>query len=119
MRTDDMAKLGALLLSGCRWADQALLPAGFTDEIVRPMSAGGVPLTDIPCGLLWWVPTPRTYFASGHGGQLVWVHPPLILVIAVNSAASRQSAERGQALSLVRGPLFQAVHKKLGVGAGS
>ena len=112
MRTDDMAKLGSIILSAGQWGGQPLLPTGFTAQLVRPHSAGGAPI-GLPYGLLWWAPSPNTYFASGYGGQLVWVHPPMGLVVAVTSPASRQSAERGHALGLVRGPLFQAAQKRI------
>ena len=117
MRTDDMAKLGMLMLSDGHWGGHPLLPSGFTALLVRPHSAGGAPI-GLPYGLLWWVPSPNTYFASGHGGQLVWVHAPMDLVIAITSPASQPSAERRQALDLARGPLFQAAQKRIKAAPG-
>lgn len=112
LRTVDMARLGQLVLQDGRWAGQPLLPEGFVQEMVRPRSAGGPPV-GLPYGLFWWVASPTTYFASGYGGQLVWVHVPLGLVVAVTSAVSPGSAQRGQALQLVRGRVFETARKRL------
>jgi CubicO group peptidase (beta-lactamase class C family) len=113
MRTVDMAKMGHLLLQDGQWADgQSVLPAGFAAQMAKPLSGGGPPV-GLPYGLSWWVPSGSTFFASGYGGQLVWVQVPLGMVIAVTSTISPESAQRGQALKLVRGPVFQAAHKRV------
>lgn len=117
MRTEDMAKLGYLMLRGGRWADEPLMPPGFAAQVARPQNGGGVPVRQ-PYGLLWWVASVNTYFASGYGGQLVWVHAPLDLVVAVTSKASPRGAQRGQALRLARGQVFQAVQKRLSAVSG-
>ena len=44
--------------------------------------------------------------------------PPLGLVVAVTSTISRESAQRGQALKLARGPVFQAAQKRLAMEDG-
>ena len=116
MRTVDMAKLGYLLLLGGTWAGTSLLPPDFAAELVKPQSSGGPPV-NLPYGLFWWVPSGSTYFASGYSGQLIWVHAPLRLVVAVTSTISADSAQRGQALKLVRGPVFQAVQRRLSLPA--
>ena len=93
MRTVDMARLGYLILRDGRWADQQVLPPGFVAEMVKAQSAGGPPV-GVPYGLFWWAASGSTYFASGYAGQVIWVHPPLDLVIAVSSAVSPQSQQR-------------------------
>ena len=112
MRTVDMAKVGALLLQDGRWADQQVLPPGFVAQLVKPQSAGGPPI-GLPYGLGWWVASGPTYIASGYAGQVIWVHPPLDLVVAVNSTVSPESQQRGQAMRLARGRIFQAAQKRL------
>ena len=112
MRTVDMARLGYLVLRDGRWADQQVLPPGFVAEMVKPQSAGGPPV-GVPYGLFWWAASGSTYFASGYAGQVIWVHPPLDLVIAVSSAVSPQSQQRGQGMRLTRGRIFQAAQKRL------
>ncbi len=114
MRTVDMAKLGCLLLHDGRWTNQQVLPPGFVAQMVRPHSAGGPPV-GLPYGLGGWIASGPTYIASGYGGQVIWVHPPLDLVVAVNSTVSQESWQRGQAMRLARGRIFQAVQKRLGV----
>ncbi|MGA0569933.1 serine hydrolase domain-containing protein [Variovorax sp. VNK109] len=112
MRTIDMARLGQLVLQDGRWGNEVLLPPSFVADMVKPHSAGGPP-AGLPYGLFWWVPSGTTYFASGYAGQLVMVHPPLDLVIAVTSTVSVGSQERGQATRLARGRLFKAAQKRL------
>ncbi|NVM93131.1 CubicO group peptidase (beta-lactamase class C family) [Variovorax sp. SG517] len=112
MRTVDMAKLGHLVLLDGTWAGTPLLPPGFVAQMVKPQSSGGPPV-NLPYGLFWWVPSGSTFFASGYSGQLIWVHSPLRLVVAVTSTISPDSAHRGQALTLARGPVFQAVQRRL------
>lgn len=111
LRTVDMAKLGYLLLQDGRWAGQSLMPAGFAAQLVKAQSAGGPPV-GTPYGLFWWVPSETTFFASGYGGQAIWVHAPLGLVVAVTSTVSPASQHRPQALGLIRGRIFQAAQKR-------
>jgi len=54
-----------------------------------------------------------TYIASGYAGQVIWVHAPLDLVVATNATVSAESAQRGQAMRLIRGRIFQAAQKRL------
>jgi len=112
MRTEDMARLGWLVLQDGRWAGQQVLPPGFAAQMVRPQGAGGPPV-GLPYGLSWWVPSGTTYLASGYGGQVIWVHPPLDLVVAVNATVSPPSWQRGQAMRLIREPIFQAAQRRL------
>jgi CubicO group peptidase (beta-lactamase class C family) len=71
----------------------------------------------MPYSYMWWVVPSNgarnTFLASGFGGQFIWVHPPLDLVIAVTSVVSRDSNRRGQALQLIRGRLFPAAQSRL------
>jgi CubicO group peptidase (beta-lactamase class C family) len=111
LRTRDMARLGQLMLDRGSWQGNQLVPASFVGEALKPHSAGGAPV-GLPYGYGWWM-TPsqqeaRTFFASGFGGQFIWVHVPLGLVIAITSEVSGQSNARGQALALIRNELFAA-----------
>jgi CubicO group peptidase (beta-lactamase class C family) len=67
-------------------------------------------------GYMWWiVPSnaPRqTFMASGYGGQLIWVYPPLELVVAITSTVSQESQRRGHAIQLLRGKLFNAAQQR-------
>lgn len=112
LRTVDMAKLGHLFLQDGAWNGTPLLLPGFAALASRAHNDGGPPVR-LPYGLFWWVPSGSTYFASGYGGQFIWVHAPLGLVVAATSEVSPGSQQRGQALQLIRGPVFQAVQKRL------
>lgn len=111
LRTLDMARLGQLFLQDGAWNGDRLLPAGFVAMATARTSSGGPPVW-MPYGLSWWLASSNTYFASGYSGQFIWVHPPLQLVIAVTSSISPASHSRGQALQLLRDPLFQAARKR-------
>jgi CubicO group peptidase (beta-lactamase class C family) len=115
LRTVDMAKLGHLFLQGGVWNGQPLLPAAFVLQAIKAQSDGGPPVR-LPYGLSWWVPSGSTYFASGYGGQFVWVHAPLGLVFAITSTVSAESQQRVQAIQLIRGPLFKAAQKRVAAG---
>ena len=111
LRTRDMAVLGRLALQHGRWQGTALLPEAYATASTSAQNAGGPPV-GLPYGYLWWVvpsaAETRTFFASGYGGQLLWVHGPLRLVIAITSEVSAASQARGQALALLRNELFRA-----------
>lgn len=110
LRTLDMAKLGQLFLQDGAWNGTPLLPPAFVAEATRAQSKGGPPVR-LPYGLSWWVPSNDTFFASGYAGQFIWVHKPLGMVVAVTSTVSPASQQRGQAIQLIRGPLFRAAQK--------
>jgi CubicO group peptidase (beta-lactamase class C family) len=111
VRTVDMAKLGHLFLQDGVWSGRSLLPPGFAVLATQAVSGGGPPV-QLPYGIAWWVPSTSTYFASGYAGQVIWVHAPLQAVVAVTSTVSTESQQRGQAMQLIRGRLFQAVQKR-------
>lgn len=118
LRTVDMAKLGQLFLQNGVWDGRQLVPQAYTVAATQAQNKGGPPVS-MPYGYMWWiVPSngPRqTFMASGYAGQLIWVHPPLELVIAITATVSPESQRRGQAVQLLRGRLFQAAQRAAGV----
>ncbi len=116
LRTLDMAKLGQLYLQRGEWDGKPLVPAMYVDASVQAQSAGGPPV-GLPYGQLWWVvpgKAPRpTFMASGWGGQLIWVYPPLDLVVATTSTVSAASGQRGQALQWIRQQAFAAAQRRV------
>ena len=111
LRTRDMAVLGRLALQHGRWQGTALLPEAYATASTSAQNAGGPPV-GLPYGYLWWVvpsaTETRTFFASGYGGQLLWVHGPLRPLSATPSHVSAASQSRGQALALLRNELCRA-----------
>lgn len=117
-RTIDIAKLGQLFLRGGAWEGRQILAPGYVAAATRAHNGGGPPVS-LPYGYLWWVTAtaPQSAFlASGYGGQLVWVHPALDLVVAVTSTVSAGSQQRGHAVRLIRGGLVDAAQRRAAIG---
>jgi CubicO group peptidase (beta-lactamase class C family) len=115
LRTVDAARLGLLFLRQGKWGDRQLLPAEYVAAATQQQAAGGPPV-GFPHGYLWWIVPPAApggiFMASGWAGQLVWVHPGLDLVVALNATPSPQSQSRGHSLRLLREGLVQAVEQR-------
>ena len=111
LRTRDMATLGELVLGAGNWQGAQIVPESYARAAVVAQNAGGSPV-GLPYGYMWWVvPSPAvrpTFFASGWGGQFVWVDPALDLVVATTSEVSAAANRRGDALKLIRTELFRA-----------
>lgn len=83
----DMARIGVLVLNEGRWRDAQLIPSAWIRESTR------VHTTDVgpafasrgAYGLLWWiledVAGQRVVYASGAGGQRIYIVPSLDLVV--------------------------------------
>ena len=79
----DLALMGLLVAGGGRWDGKQILPAGWTDELVKPCPVAPF------YGLMWWLNTDRrqsaaaserSYFALGWGSHIVWIDPDHDLV---------------------------------------
>lgn len=117
LRTVDMAKLGQLYLQNGAWEGRQLVPQAYAMAATQPQNKGGPPVS-MPYGYMWWIvpsDAPRqTFMASGYAGQLIWVHRPLELVVAITSTVSPESQRRGHAVQLLRGRLFRAAQRAAG-----
>jgi|TARA_Y100000310_G_scaffold336672_1_gene421855 CubicO group peptidase (beta-lactamase class C family) len=90
LRARDLLKLGQLVLDNGRWNGKQVISASWIEEstafqVPRPNSGN-----DSSYGYQWWrtlLYTPRgsvqVIYASGYGGQLLWVFPKLELVMLV------------------------------------
>lgn len=79
----DLGLMGRLVAGGGRWEGKQVLPAGWTDELVKPCPVAPF------YGLMWWLNTDRrqfaaaserSYFALGWGSHIVWIDPDHDLV---------------------------------------
>ena len=115
LRTQDMARLGQLFLQQGRWGERQLLPRDYVAQATSVQAKGGPPVS-MPYGYLWWIlpneAPRRTFMASGYAGQMIWVHPPLELVVATTSAISADSQRRGHSLEMLRGGLVEAAQAR-------
>lgn len=91
----DFARIGQMALDGGRYGKQQVIAAATLKEILRPRVA--IALSDPYAdhyGYLWYVKTQRiggrdidVTFASGNGGNKLYVVPSLRLVVAITSSA--------------------------------
>jgi CubicO group peptidase (beta-lactamase class C family) len=73
----DMAKLGYLFLNEGSWDGQQVVSAAW----VKAATSGG------SYGYLWWLKPSGAYFATGRGGQEIWVLPDRDMVVVMTGAS--------------------------------
>jgi CubicO group peptidase (beta-lactamase class C family) len=73
----DMAKLGYLYLNEGLWDGQQVVSAAW----VKAATSGDF------YGYLWWLKPSGTYFATGRGGQEIWVMPDRDMVVVMTGAS--------------------------------
>ncbi len=115
LRTVDMARLGHLLLNAGAWDGQQIVPAAYASAATQRQNAGGPPVA-MPYGYLWWIVPSRgpgkVFMASGYGGQLIWAHEALELVVAVTATASPDSQRRGHTVQLLQNKIVPAASQR-------
>ncbi|MFN8371507.1 MAG: serine hydrolase [Anaerolineae bacterium] len=86
LTTRELAALGQLYLHNGRWESEQLIPADYVTASTTLQAAGGYP-EFVKYGYYWWVLTDSSghpaFFASGRGGQYIYVVPALDLVVVV------------------------------------
>jgi CubicO group peptidase (beta-lactamase class C family) len=91
----DMAKIGYLYLQDGRWEGRQIVPRGYVRASTREQLETGYSPAGVPAGYgyLWWtrkVEGYRAFYASGYGGQLIYVIPELNLVAVIVSEAPEE-----------------------------
>jgi CubicO group peptidase (beta-lactamase class C family) len=120
LRTEDMAKLGVLLLGSGTWQGEQIVPVSWLATATRVHVEGGWhsgPLLDIDYGYLWWLDHSlgsEAVLAWGFGGQFVFCVAELGLVVAVNAEweiyQAQAIAQENQLLDVIVSQLLAAVH---------
>lgn len=88
MNVYDMAKFGQLFLNSGVWEGQQIIPVEWVEDSTSLQFERSSGSADY--GYQWWVRTfgqqrYEAYFAQGHGGQYIFVVPPLDLVVVFTS----------------------------------
>ncbi len=91
MRSRDLLAIGRLVLAGGRWNGRQLVGAGWIRRCLTPHAAVD---DETRYGYLWWTKdypaggrTWETWYASGNGGNRLFVVPDLDLAAVVTSVA--------------------------------
>lgn len=84
--SDDLVRVGELVRNHGKFDGRDILPAGWTQSLITPCALNP------SYGLMWWLNTDRllhpaapatSYFAFGAGSNLIWIDPPLELVVVM------------------------------------
>jgi CubicO group peptidase (beta-lactamase class C family) len=105
LRPRDMAKIGYMMLRDGKWKDQQIVPKEWVeDSTKRHIDALG-----IGYGYQWWIgkttfnnQTIEVLFASGHGGQKIFIIPKLDLVVVFTSTVFNPKGHSGPEGFLLR-----------------
>lgn len=88
LRPRDMAKFGYLYLNQGVWDGVQVIPAAYVTDSTHKQNKGGPPV-NAAYGYLWWITQHGKYaafFASGLGGQLIYVIPALDLIVTTTAS---------------------------------
>lgn len=108
MRARDMAKIGQLYLDGGRWQGQQVLPEAWVEASVEALYP--TPWANYDgYGYAWYTHTltvaQRAFsyvFASGNGGNKIYVFPDEQIVVVTQSAAYNTRYGQGRSLETLR-----------------
>jgi CubicO group peptidase (beta-lactamase class C family) len=95
LKPQDIAKLGYLYLRKGNWEGKKLLSPDYIAAATQVQIQGHFPEND-GYGYLWWVSEIgkyRTFYASGFGGQYLFVVPELDIVVVITSTMDRPHIE--------------------------
>lgn len=108
MRARDMAKIGQLYLNGGQWAGRQVIPESWINASVEPVHP--VPWENYDAyGYSWYTHTLQIndrnfhyFFASGNGGNKIYVFPNEEMVVITQSAAYNTRYGQGRSLEILR-----------------
>ncbi len=88
LTTRELAAFGQLYLQRGQWQGKQLLPADFIAASTLAQTAGGYP-EFVKYGYCFWISTANAqhpaFFASGRGGQFIYIVPTLDLVVVITT----------------------------------
>ncbi|MBZ0292898.1 MAG: serine hydrolase, partial [Anaerolineae bacterium] len=91
LTTRELAWFGQLYLQGGRWQGEQLLPEAYVTASTTAQVSGGYPEL-VKYGYLWWVSKGSAgrsaFFASGAGGQYIYVLPELNLITVITGTST-------------------------------
>jgi len=96
MRPRDVARIGALYVSGGSSRGQSIVASDWIAQSLTPVVADGVPyrfgpIDAVSLGYLWWKdqqPTRDAFFGWGYGGQFLYCVPAEKLVVVTTTDVS-------------------------------
>jgi len=105
LRPRDMAKIGYMMLKDGKWKDHQIVSKEWVEESTKRHIAARA----IEYGYQWWIgkttinnQTIRVLFASGHGGQKIFIIPKLDLVVVFTSKVFNPKGHSGPEGFLLR-----------------
>jgi CubicO group peptidase (beta-lactamase class C family) len=113
LTTNDMARIGALMLDGGRWEGRQIVPESWVTAATTPhIDVEGDAKCGTKYGYLWWLGAgcaatpPAPWFAAfGNGGQRIWVIPSRKLVIASTGGLYNDPKQAEPSLEVLTGVL--------------
>lgn len=114
LRSRDMLKFGLLFLNQGNWNGQQLISPSWVSESTK--ADGEVPTSNgLQYGYFWWCKKwthnnedVNAYFASGNGGQFIFVLPELDMVVVFTGGGYNTNMQ-AIALSIVENTILKAV----------
>lgn len=100
----DMAKIGLMLARGGVWEGRRVVSSEWLAEATRPSSQKA------DYGYYFWLGPDGTFWAAGHGGQFIYIHPRLELVVVLTADPYAADAKLSPGMdSLIEGVLRAVV----------
>ncbi len=96
LRARDSAKIGQVFLDDGVWQGAQIISS---DWVSRSLTAAASVDQWVEYGYLWWtreIGGQRIWFASGYGGQYIFIVPDIDAVIIINNDYVRDTAESGR-----------------------